>query len=162
MLYVALFLLWPFLEIAMFGRMSSAFGAAPVFLACISSAIAGGLIIQHQGFKTMTTLRQSVQQGARGGQMPATEIFNGFCYFVAGVLLIIPGFISDFAAFLLLIPEFQAILRRRIAPGIVNATEQARNPAANPDYIIDGEFTRVDDHAKPMFQTDTEIRNDKT
>ena len=155
MLYVALFLLWPFLEIAMFGRISAAFGAGPVFLTCIASAIAGGLIIQHQGFKTMISLRQSVQ----AGQMPVSGIFNGICYFIAGILLIIPGFISDFVAFLLLIPQFRAILRRRIAPGIVDVAEQARNPAANTDFIIDGEFTRVDDHDKPMFQPDPKPRN---
>ena len=96
----------------------------------------------------MGTLRQSMQ----GGEMPAISIFDGFCYFGAGILLIIPGFISDFAAILLLIPQFRAILRRRIAPGLVHPVDRAGNPAENPDYIIDGEFTRVDDHDKPFLQ----------
>ena len=148
--YVALFLLWPFLEIALFSRFAAAFGAWPVVGLCILGMIAGGFLIQVQGLKTMTALRSA----ATGGQMPAQEIFSGFCYFAAGILLIIPGFLSDFVAIGLLIPQFRAILRRRLSPFIVQNGPSSKNPAGSPDYIIEGEFTRVDDHDKPMLQPD--------
>jgi len=149
--YVALFLLWPFLEIALFSRFGAAFGAWPVIGFCVLGAIAGGLLLQYQGLKTMAALRRT----ATSGQMPRQEIFDGFCYFAAGILLIIPGFLSDFVAIGLLIPQIRAILRRRLSPFVVHNGPTPQNPAGSPDYIIDGEFTRVDDHDKPMLQPDT-------
>ncbi|MDB5492524.1 MAG: fxsA cytoplasmic rane family protein [Micavibrio sp.] len=150
--YVALFLLWPFLEIALFGRVGAAFGAGPVILLCILAALAGGFLIQVQGLKTMAALRRT----ATGGQMPGQEIFDGFCYFIAGILLIIPGFLSDFIAIGLLIPQLRAILRRRLSPYVAHNGQTGPNPAGTRDYIIEGEFTRVDDHDKPMLQPDTD------
>jgi UPF0716 protein FxsA len=150
--YVALFLLWPFLEIALFTRIGGAFGITPVIALCILSAIAGGFLIQLQGLKTMALLRRM----ATSGEMPGQEIFDGFCYFIAGVLLIIPGFLSDFAAISLLIPQIRMILRRRLAPSVVQRGHTSQSPAGSPDYIIEGEFTRVDDRGTPITHSDSE------
>lgn len=148
--YVALFLLWPFLEIALFARVGAAFGGTAVIGLCILSAVAGILLIQTQGLKTMTLLRRA----ATSGEMPGQDIFDGICTFIAGVLLIIPGFLSDFVAIGLLIPSIRAILRRRLALFAVHRGPSSQSPAGTSDYIIEGEFTRVDDHDTPLPHPD--------
>jgi UPF0716 protein FxsA len=60
---------------------------------------------------------------------------------LAGLLLIVPGFFSDAAALILLIPQSRQWLIRRFA------TRWAQH-SADPT-IIDGEFRRVDDTLLP-------------
>ncbi|WP_307832841.1 FxsA family protein, partial [Azospirillum argentinense] len=36
------------------------------------------------------------QQAAERGESPVGAVFEGFCVVVAGLLLIIPGFLTDF------------------------------------------------------------------
>lgn len=50
------------------------------------------------------------------GRVPGEAIVDGMCIFVGGVLLLIPGFITDAFGFLLLIPQtrhyFKALLKK--------------------------------------------------
>lgn len=58
-------------------------------------------------------------------EMPGDSMLDGLCIFIAGVFLVLPGFISDFIGVLLLIPFIRNklkiilyhFLRRRINHG---------------------------------------------
>ena len=57
------------------------------------------------------TLRRAQEQLNRG-MMPGEELFNGICILAGAFLLLLPGFISDIAGLMLLIP----ITRKWVKP----------------------------------------------
>jgi UPF0716 protein FxsA len=104
------------------------------------TAFIGGWLIQEQGFETLRRAQASFERNV----FPAAEIFESFCVFAAGLLLIMPGFVSDILAFALLVPSFRNLLRRRggSAFGLREETMRARD-----DGVIDGVYERVPEHA---------------
>jgi UPF0716 protein FxsA len=80
-------------------------------------------------------LSARVVQGLMGGQHPVKAIFGSARNIIAGILLVIPGIITDIiAAILLLIPA-------------KSADPQAQRPSSRPaanDDVIEGEFRRED------------------
>ena len=44
--------------------------------------------------------------------MPSKELVDGFLILTAGVLMVTPGFVTDYSGFLLLLPPTRAIVRR--------------------------------------------------
>lgn len=124
-----------FLEIATFIGMCTIIGFFPAMGLCIISAVAGFIIVQHQGLGTLRQVQSSLDKGL----MPMDELFDGICIFAAGMLLIAPGFLSDIIGFGLLIP----VLRRKLRVLIAKRYGK-QDGSFNPDTgVIDGEFVRV-------------------
>jgi UPF0716 protein FxsA len=86
------------------------FGAWFPILAVILGFAAGGLTIRHTGVKSLNELREASRRGSIG---PDTAI-GGLLGFLAGILFILPGLLSDLAALLLLLPFVRQIVERRI------------------------------------------------
>ncbi|WP_435640681.1 FxsA family protein [Micavibrio aeruginosavorus] len=130
MVLLVLFILIPLIEIALFAAIGGEIGVLNTLLLCVASATAGVMILQRQGLSTFFNLNEANSLG----EVPIQQIFDGFCLFIAGILLIIPGFFTDFIAFALLIPPIRVILRKSLAgwvqvhgfPGATTA--RARNP----------------------------------
>lgn len=100
------------------------------------TAFIGGWLIQEQGFGTLRRAQAAFERNV----FPAAEIFEGFCIFAAGLLLIMPGFVSDVLAFALLVPAFRNLLRRRGGSAFGLREETMRSP---DDGVIDGVYERV-------------------
>lgn len=79
-------------------------------------------------------------QTLREGGTPARAIFGSAKNLVAGILLILPGVISDaMAVLLLLLPAPKPVFVSRGTPGARPADDRAAN-----DDVIEGEFRRED------------------
>jgi UPF0716 protein FxsA len=48
------------------------------------------------------------------GEVPGVELIDGILIMLAGALLLTPGFVTDVAGVLLLLPPVRAVLRRRV------------------------------------------------
>lgn len=103
------FLLLPLAEIAGFAWVGDRIGALNTVALVLLAGLAGVLILRHQG---LDTLRRA-QQRMDSGQPPVREAFDGLCLALAGVLLIIPGFITDLMALALFLPPVRGWLFRR-------------------------------------------------
>jgi UPF0716 protein FxsA len=103
---IAVFLVVPLIEVALFIAVGGQIGIAPTILLCIASAVLGALIVRYQGLQTLARL----QDRLRLGEMPTSELAEGAAILAAGVLLITPGFFTDAIGFILLAPP----ARRRI------------------------------------------------
>ncbi|HEY5882081.1 MAG TPA: FxsA family protein, partial [Nakamurella sp.] len=68
----------------------------------------------------------AVNQAARSRTMADDAVTGGFLTVVAGVLLLIPGFISDLAAVALLLPPVRALARRRMQARASRSSAQVR------------------------------------
>ncbi|MFF0451497.1 FxsA family membrane protein [Streptomyces sp. NPDC004609] len=105
---------WLVLEIWLLILVGEAAGGVAVLALLIGGAVLGGTVIKHAGRNAFRTLSQTLQQ-QQDGRMPSPESSgstgNGFLM-LGGLLLMIPGLISDAAGLLLLIPPVRTRLGR--------------------------------------------------
>ncbi|WP_372397870.1 FxsA family protein [Azospirillum sp. HJ39] len=94
-----LILLLPILEIVGFIQVGDWLGAGPTIGLLILSAVVGVLLVRHQGLASLTR----AQAAAARGEAPIGTVLDGFCAVLAGILLIIPGFLTDLLGLVLLI-----------------------------------------------------------
>lgn len=136
-LYI-LFIIFPLLELWAFVEVSSEIGFFTALLLLILSAAIGSALIRHQGFQTIIAMHDAAERG----KIPLNTLFDGFCIVAAGILLILPGFLSDLVAILLLIPRLRNFWR-----GVVK-----KNPKwhSSDTTIIEGEYEHIDDDPKAL------------
>ncbi|MFG2265980.1 FxsA family membrane protein [Streptomyces sp. NPDC048720] len=148
---------WLVLEVWLLTRVAGAAGGPTVFLLLVAGVVAGSVIIKRAGRRAFRNLNEALQRGgspSRGGG-------NGLLM-LGGLLLIIPGLISDVAGLLLLLPPVQRAvsrwtertldrrLRRVVPGGLGDAFQQAR--MRRPDgKVVQGEVIR-EDTAEPGGQ----------
>jgi UPF0716 protein FxsA len=104
------------------------------------AGFAGMAIIRLQGLATLRRVRSELDRGA----MPGAALFDGACLVFAGLLLIIPGFLTDIVALLLLMPPLRAALRTWLGRRVrVKAARGTAGRTAGEAVIIEGDFTEV-------------------
>ena len=104
-------ILWPIAELVVIVKLAEAIGVLLTLGLLIVSWPIGMWIIRLQA---RSLWRRAVRALARGEQpgRPAVDAALGF---LAGVLFLIPGFITDAAGLLLLLPPVRVICRRSLA-----------------------------------------------
>jgi UPF0716 protein FxsA len=126
------------LEIFLTLEIASRLGAGPTLVLLLLGAVAGIAVLRTERLSILARLRQAVASG----EPLLSGVFDGALCAVAGVLLIIPGFISDAAAAGLLIPRVRQWLVRRLSASLGHV------PEAGP-AVIEGDYRRVDETALP-------------
>jgi UPF0716 protein FxsA len=86
-------------------------------------SLVGAWLLKRQGLGVMARIRE--QRSA--GRIPATEAFDGALILVAGVLLVIPGFVTDALGLLLLIPPVRAVACRFVSRRVLREVEMVRS-----------------------------------
>ncbi len=115
-LFVPLILLgWPLAEIAGFVIVGKAVGLWITLALVVGTAVLGLSLIRSQG---MQMLRQMSAEG-RQGRMPASSMVDGAMIVIAGILLMLPGFLSDIVGIALIIPPVRKLLWTLIGRRVV-------------------------------------------
>ena len=127
-------ILIPILEIYLFIKIGSQIGAFNTILLIFVTAIIGIYYAKYEG---LNTIRSGFTQIIKN-QTPAYEIISGAAIAFAAILLILPGFATDFLGFLLIFP----ITRKLIFGNISNKFKKSE-PKKN---FIDGEFEDIEDN----------------
>jgi UPF0716 protein FxsA len=109
-----LFTLFPILEILILMQISALLGPVSAIILVVGTGFAGASLAKIQGFQTVQRIRENMNQGI----MPGDEVFDAFLIFVAGVLLITPGLISDVSGIILLMPKTRARVKRYLVNAI--------------------------------------------
>jgi len=139
-----LFLAFPLLEIYCLILVGSWIGALPTVLLVILTAAAGATLARHQGLATLQRLQTTLARG----ELPAIELFEGVILLAGAVLLLIPGFISDLAGLVCLVPASRRLLAlwsmRHIKTG-APPTGPAAPSSPRQGRTLEGEFHREDD-----------------
>jgi UPF0716 protein FxsA len=126
--FLLLFIGLPVLEIFLFIKVGSKVGALNTIILIFLTAIIGIYYAKVQGIKTLKSGIKNLYQN----KMPAYEIISGASIAIAALLLIVPGFLTDFLGFLLLIP-----FTRKILFGIT--FKNKKDNIKNQDNTIDAE-----------------------
>ena len=93
-------ILIPILEIYLFIKIGSQIGAFNTILLIFITAIIGIMYARYEG---LNTIRSGFSQLVKN-ELPAYEIISGAAIAFAALLLILPGFATDFVGFLIVFP----------------------------------------------------------
>jgi len=122
----------PFIEISIFIEAGRAISIPAVLGLTILTAVGGLAIVRVQGLNNFRRMQQAMDQG----KPPIAEIVHGGLLLVAGVFLLIPGFLTDAVGALLLLPPVRAL----IGAGFFRILEQKVRKTRHHDDIIDAEY----------------------
>lgn len=129
----------PIVELYFLIKLFGTLGFILTLALLLGAAGLGASLLRTQGLSTWL----KVQQAAARGELPAQEMLESGLVAVGGVLLILPGFVSDILALLCLIPATRKPLALYLAQRLVLL--QPRNTgSAEPEgqRVIEGEFRR--------------------
>jgi UPF0716 protein FxsA len=142
MVLILVFVVIPLVELAVFVQVAQWVGIPQALLLLILISVVGIFIVRYQGLGTYRRVRAQL----RAGVVPAADLVNGLIILVAGLLLILPGFVSSIVGLLLLTPPVRgfvrALLRRRFSVRVANRVVKVVNtrngvPRDTTDGTID-------------------------
>jgi UPF0716 protein FxsA len=103
-------ILLPIIEIFILMQISAFVGPLTAIILVVGTGFFGASIAKIQGVQAINRIRENMKQGL----VPGEDVIDTFLIFVAGILLLLPGLISDIMGILLLIPRVREISRRKI------------------------------------------------
>ncbi len=103
-----LFTLVPLAELYILLEIGSYLGALNTILLIVITGVLGALLARLEGIRTVRQIAQNLSKGI----VPAEEMVDGVLIFIAGVVLVTPGVLTDVAGLLLLIPYTRTIFKR--------------------------------------------------
>ncbi len=135
----------PLIEIAVFIEIGGRVGLWPTLAMIFATAAIGTALLRHQGLSVLAAARGSVERG----ELPVQALLDGVCLVIAGALLLTPGFVTDLAGALLLIPPLRHFLQARAlrwiaAHGSFTATA-TMGATRGGGPIVEGEFKEEDE-----------------
>jgi UPF0716 protein FxsA len=126
-------ILIPIIEIYLFIKIGSQIGAITTILLIFITAVVGIYYAKYEG---LNTLKAGFLQLSRN-EAPAYEIISGAAIAFAAILLIIPGFATDFFGFLLIFPISRKFFFSKFAKKF--------NKKKEKNNFIDGDFEDIED-----------------
>ncbi len=143
---IALFLVVPFVELYVILEVVGPALGAPLTIALLAAdSVIGALLFKSQGRSVWRRFNRTMSEG----RVPHREVVDGVLVIFGGAFLITPGFVTDIAGILLLLPPTRAVIRRvlirRLGRRVVVAAPQRR-------YDVDGSARDYDDAPQPRLE----------
>lgn len=143
-IFLLIFVGAPVVELYFMIQVGAEIGAFSTVMLVLFTAALGGVLVRIQGFTTAMRVRESMGRG----EIPAVEMMEGMVLLLAGLSLLLPGFITDAIGFICLIPAARRgmvlwFLKR--SHMIRPAAPPTRPPSDSDRRIIDAEYRREDD-----------------
>lgn len=144
-------------EVTVLVVVGGAIGVLPTIGLLLLASLLGAWLLRHEGRRTLHAFTEAV----RTRRPPHRELIDGVLIAAGGVLIVLPGFVSDVIALLVLLPPTRALLRRRMLRSATFATPPRFPGQAVPGQrvdhdVVDGEVVEgevVDPPADPRDVT---------
>ena len=149
-----IFIVVPLIEIYVLIQVGQVIGPWWTILLLVLDSILGTWLIKREGGRTWRALRDALD----GGRMPGTELADGALVLIGGTLMLAPGFVSDIAGLICVLPFTRPLVRgalvrfltrRFLAPGTATVAGGLFDPAGpgatrtrqrpGPDGVVQGE-----------------------
>lgn len=131
---IAGIILLPLIEISVFIWVGETLGVLPTILLTVLTAMAGTIMLRHQGLSLLMRMQQELD----GGRAPGSEVMQGAMIVLASILLLIPGFVTDAIGLLLFVPPIREALAKFIIARsnvvIMEGSSMRRRP---DDHVVD-------------------------
>lgn len=131
---IIVLILWIGLEAWLISRLAERIGGGDVLLLLLAAAVGGLALIRRQGLRTVRELRLAAQRG----ELPGPVLLEGLVVIMAGVLLLLPGLVSDALALSVLLLGARRSLAQRLGEGIARARPDLKKPVT-----LEGEYKRT-------------------
>jgi UPF0716 protein FxsA len=105
--FFLIFVALPLAEIYALIKVGSWLGVFPTIALLLLVSALGAVLVKREGLRVLRRMQEQVT----AGNMPSNEILDGVCLLLAGLLLVVPGFVTDIVGLLLLLPPFRLVLR---------------------------------------------------
>jgi UPF0716 protein FxsA len=136
---LALLALYTFAEIAAFIAVGRAIGV-PATLALVAVAMAAGLlVIRVLGLDALRRAEASLSRG----ESPAGAVFDAACVALAGILLALPGFLSDLLALALLVRPLRKWLGGLMWRGLQASPNVRVWRDSSGMTVVEGEYVEI-------------------
>lgn len=148
MIFLLPFFLWILAEIAGFAIVGQYVGAGTTVLLVVVTGIAGWALLRYQG----GAVKSRIQVAIAREEPPVAEMLDGVAIAIAGICLMIPGFLTDILGVLLFIPPLRHILLLSILKPLRSrsgVTSWARTGSG--DTIIEGDYEDVTPEDDPTL-----------
>ena len=129
----------PIVEIYLFIKIGSQIGAFNTILLIFVTAFFGVIYAKYEGFNT---LKAGMSQIVKN-EIPVYEIVSGAALAFAALLLIIPGFGTDFLGLLIIFPPTRKLIFKKVS------TKQKTNNKKQD--FINGDFEDIEDENDRKF-----------
>lgn len=153
--FIAIFL-YVYIEISLFIQVAHALGVFLTLVLVIFTSVIGMSLVRNQGLKNFLLMQEKMA----AGESPAAEMVKSVSLIIAGFLLLLPGFFTDFLGLLLLLPPVQKHLTLKLLPHL----RFSRMPGggfsagAGGGNTFDGEYQRKDEGPKRLEERDRDDR----
>ena len=127
-------ILVPVVEIYLFIKIGSQIGAFNTISLIFITAIIGVIYARYEG---LNTLKSGFSQLIKN-EIPAYEMISGAILAFAALLLIVPGFATDFLGFLLIFPLTRKLIFN-------NFSKKFKKKKENKNDFIEGTYEDIDD-----------------
>jgi UPF0716 protein FxsA len=132
-------LLYLVVEIVALVALGSAIGLGWTLLVLLASALVGMLLARREGVRTA----QAIAEAATQRRMPHAELTDGMLVAAGGVLLFVPGLVTDVAGLLLLLPPVRRVVRNRLVRAAEERIPELRTARIRAGAtIVDGDVAR--------------------
>ncbi|WP_431032324.1 FxsA family membrane protein [Streptomyces sp. P6-2-1] len=149
---------WIVIEIWLLILVGEAAGGLVVLALLAAGIIGGGAVVKRAGRRAFGALTQTLQQPPTAAPRDRAE-GNGFLM-LAGLLLMIPGLLSDVLGLVLLVPGIRGALSRRVERTMQRKLDEATGGAFGSAYtrartqrpdgkVVQGEVIREDAPPEP-------------
>ncbi|MEI8370020.1 MAG: FxsA family protein [Planctomycetia bacterium] len=137
----------PFVELAVLLKLGSLTDWRVPLLAVVVMTGVGIVLIRSIGWLTFRQFQEELEHR----RVPGNAILNTLCLFLAGLLFLFPGLVTDILGLLLLIPPTRFLVKRAVVSWI---TTGVRNAHVKVRVTVDGgPFTVVDGEDVAVAQT---------
>ncbi|MFR9728306.1 FxsA family protein [Saccharopolyspora sp. MS10] len=113
-------------EISVLVLVGNAIGVLPTIGLLVLSAVVGGFLLRREGRRAFEAFNESVTLR----RPPERELADGALVVAGGVLIVLPGLVSDVLGVLCLLPPTRALLRRYVQRLAERNAERARQRVA--------------------------------
>ncbi|WP_369902314.1 FxsA family protein [Bacillus manliponensis] len=97
--FLLLLIVVPALEITLLVGSSQLIGLWPTFIVIMCTGVLGAYLAKRQGLIVLQEIRERMSYG----ELPGDALLDGICILIGGVLLLTPGYVTDFIGFMLLV-----------------------------------------------------------
>jgi len=127
----------PVVEITTFIQFGSFLGTFNTIVLIFLTAVIGVYLVRLQGISTILNIQKDIVSG----NAPIENIVGGLLILLSGLLLLVPGFVTDSIGFLGLIPFTRKIFANLLIKRFMG--QYGVKPQEQSDNIIDAEYVEV-------------------
>jgi len=103
-----LFVIIPVTELYILIEVGKRIGSVATISIIIFTGILGAYLVKNQGFMIL----KKIQNDLNDGIMPGDSLIQGAIILAGGILLLTPGFVTDIAGFIFLIPVSRNVVKK--------------------------------------------------